>query len=351
MGAVTTAVIGLAGAGLSFAQARKLANDNKQANRDAANQMAELKRKANINVMDELNISNDLYKQELENNLQVSADLINAAREGGGREVAASAGRIGAMQTDRAEKSRLSQQQELSALEAIQTQEQADINQQLLAIDTAAIQDKAARNAQSRAAQAQQIQSGISSLGSALTSISANSDLNSLSKDDKALKKLYKDNKLKLDAQGISEIDFYKNPKLLENLNAQAAGITKYGSLAGLAQAQDNNSNPVGTIEPVYDDFSQTTTGQLNQRADEFTQGVLNESTDNRSQADIDLDNYMNSFPQAPSITGDGSFNPYNIVSQDRLFVNNNRIQMPNRVGFNSNPQSIFEKYGLTLNR
>ena len=85
MGAVTTAVIGLAGAGLSFAQARKLANDNKQANRDAANQMAELKRKANVDVMDELNISNDLYKQELENNLQVSADLINAAREGGGR--------------------------------------------------------------------------------------------------------------------------------------------------------------------------------------------------------------------------------------------------------------------------
>jgi hypothetical protein len=135
--------------------------------------------------MEELSISEDLYKQELENNLQVSADLINAAREGGGREVAATAGRIGALQTDRAEQARLSQQQELNTLEAIQAQEDADINQQLLAIDAAAMQDEAARDAQTRAAVAQQVQSGISSLGSALTSISANQPLNKLSKEDK----------------------------------------------------------------------------------------------------------------------------------------------------------------------
>lgn len=330
MGAVTTAVIGLAGAGLSFAQARKLANDNRQANRDAANKMAELKRKANVNVMDELSISDDLYKQELENNLQVSADLINAAREGGGREVAASAGRIGAMQTDRAEKARLSQQQELSALEAIQTQEQADINQQLLAIDTAAIQDKAARNAQSRAAQAQQIQSGISSLGSALTSISANSDLNSLSKEDRALKKLYKDNKLTLDAQGITEIDFYKNPKLLENLNAQAAGIEKFGSLSAFAAAQENNADPmnaiVGTSEKVYDSFADT--------PEAFTQNVLNNTTTQSNVNEL------------------GMFQPnYSLFDAAPPFVNDTRMNVPNRVGFNLNPQSIFEKYGLTLNR
>ena len=281
MGAVTTAIIGIAGAGLSFAQARRLADANRDANRAAAEKMAELKKQANVNVMEELSISEDLYKQELENNLQVSADLINAAREGGGREVAATAGRIGALQTERAEQSRLSQQQELNTLEAIQAQEDADINQQLLAIDAAAMQDEAARDAQTRAAVAQQVQSGISSLGSALTSISANQPLNKLSKEDKALRKLYSKNKNILEAADISEIDFYKNPKLLDDLlnkpvmseydkmtqdilkNVDKKIKKNKGSYQDLMSRfnmqQKLSGNPVPNFSLLEDDFSLTT--------------------------------------------------------------------------------------------
>ena len=81
MGAVTTIAIGLAGAGLSFYQASQLEAANTEANRAAAEEMKRLKKQAGVNVMDELSLNTEVFEKELENNLQVSADFIDAAQE------------------------------------------------------------------------------------------------------------------------------------------------------------------------------------------------------------------------------------------------------------------------------
>ena len=131
MAAVTTLILGGIGAGLSFAQAAKVADNNREANRKAAAEMQKLKDRAEIKFTDGLTLNNDLFAQQFEQNLQVSADLINAAQEAGPREVAALAGKIGASQGMQAEAIRMAKQGRMQDIEEKQIEESSDINQQL----------------------------------------------------------------------------------------------------------------------------------------------------------------------------------------------------------------------------
>lgn len=331
MGAVTTIAIGLAGAGLSFYQASQLEAANTEANRAAAEEMKRLKKQAGVNVMDELSLNTEVFEKELENNLQVSADFIDAAQEGDARTLASSAGKIGAIQTEQAERARLAQMEQLNKIEALQLAEQGDINQQLLAMDAAQMQDKAGRDAQTRQAVAAANASGVAALGSALTSVSANSSLTKLSKEDKALKKLYGKNKLMLDAQNISESDFYKNPNMLEDLSFQAKGVEKFGSLTAFYEQQENNpgslNDPIGNMEPNYENYLDSPGG--------MTADVLKKST---------ATNYQ---PGAFGVLPQNEFNrTTSLYGPPSMFD----IQTPNQRGFmNANPENIFAKYGLSL--
>lgn len=249
MGAATavTVGLGLAGAGLSFAQARKLASDNREANRLAAAQMAELRKRAEIKFTDELSLNQDIYQEEIEQNLQVSADLINAAQEAGPREVAALAGRIGASQTQTAEAIRLSKMQRQDEIEAAQIEEESAINQQLLAMDVAQMQDKAARDAQTRAGVASATMSGVQALGSALTSVAENAPLYAKSTEARQAGKVFEKNKGLLTKAGISKAQYVLDPAKYQNIifNTDGSRIADVGVKAIDVSATDMKVDPI----------------------------------------------------------------------------------------------------------
>ena len=266
MGAITTIAIGLGSAGLSFAQASKAAEDNREANRQAAKEMAKLKDRAGVKFTDKLSLNTDLYEQQFEQNLQVNADLVNAAREAGPREVAALAGRIGASQTAANEAVRLSQTDRLQEIEALQMGEQSEINQQLLAIETAQLQDKAARDAQTRQVVAGATMSGINSLTNMATTLAKSTPENPLSKDKKALKNT-------LDKNNISYADYTANPDQYKNLffNADGSpiedGLMSLGTLPVGLEMPKPSVNKDGS-DPVIQNTLDLQKKQLNQLTD-----------------------------------------------------------------------------------
>ena len=221
MGVVTTIALGVASAGLSFAQASQLAKDNREANRLAAADMAKLKERANIKFTDKLSLNTDLYEQQYEQNLQLNTDLVNAARESGPREVAALAGKIGASQTAANEAIRLSQTNRLQEIETLQMAEGSEINQQVLAMETAQLQDKTARDAQTRQGVASATMSGVNALVNTATTLAANTPENPMSKENKAIKNT-------LDKNGVSFAEYRTNPDKYKNLftNADGSPIT-----------------------------------------------------------------------------------------------------------------------------
>ena len=266
MGAITTIAIGLGSAGLSFAQASKAAEDNRKANRQAAKEMAKLKDRAGVKFTDKLSLNTDLYEQQFEQNLQVNADLVNAAREAGPREVAALAGRIGASQTAANEAVRLSQTDRLQEIETLQMGEQSEINQQLLAIETAQLQDKSARDAQTRQVVAGATMSGINSLTNMATTLAKSTPENPLSKDKKALKNT-------LDKNNISYADYTANPDQYKNLffNADGSpledGLMSLGTLPAGLEMPKSSVNKDGS-DPVIQNTLDLQQRQLNQLTD-----------------------------------------------------------------------------------
>lgn len=266
MGAITTIAIGLGSAGLSFAQASKAAEDNRKANRQAAKEMAKLKDRAGVKFTDKLSLNTDLYEQQFEQNLQVNADLVNAAREAGPREVAALAGRIGASQTAANEAVRLSQTDRLQEIETLQMGEQSEINQQLLAIETAQLQDKSARDAQTRQVVAGATMSGINSLTNMATTLAKSTPENPLSKDKKALKNT-------LDKNNISYADYTANPDQYKNLffNADGSpledGLMSLGTLPAGLEMPKSSVNKDGS-DPVIQNTLDLQKKQLNQLID-----------------------------------------------------------------------------------
>tara|TARA_R110002050_G_scaffold3596_4_gene18803 strand:+ start:1202 stop:2269 length:1068 start_codon:yes stop_codon:yes gene_type:complete len=307
MGAITTIAIGLGSAGLSFAQASKAAEDNREANRQAAKEMAKLKDRAGVKFTDKLSLNTDLYEQQFEQNLQVNADLVNAAREAGPREVAALAGRIGASQTAANEAVRLSQTDRLQEIEALQMGEQSEINQQLLAIETAQLQDKAARDAQTRQVVAGATMSGINSLTNMATTLAKDIPENPMSKDTKALKST-------LDKNNISYADYTANPDQYKNLffNADGSpledGLMSLGTLPAGLEMPKSSVNKDGS-DPVIQNTLDLQKKQLNQLTDiDAVSPFLNNGlTDKELMDESIVEMNYNTGP-----------NPNNIIGQQR---------------------------------
>jgi len=252
MGVVTTLAIGAAGAGLSFAQAAKLANDNREANRKAAAEMQKLKDRAEIKFTDGLSLNNDLYAQQFEQNMQVSADLINAAQEAGPREVAAMAGKLGASQAQQNEAIRISKQGRMIDIEEKQLAESSEINQQLLAIETAQMQDKAGRDAQTKEAVAGATMSGLGSLTSALTTAASMQPLNKASKAAKQAGDVFDANKSLLDKAGITKEMYQLDPSKYQSVifNSDGSNILTEGVTDLTTNMLSKGLQPIETTMP-----------------------------------------------------------------------------------------------------
>ena len=174
MAAVTAAVIGIVGSGVSAVQSFQAASDAKeassQADTAAAEAMADAKRRAEKDAYSGLAIPLDAYEAEFENNLQTQTQSVEALQEGDARGLAAGVGAIGAQATNAAEGTRIEMGEEISDLNMMKAESKDSINQQLIEMDVANAREQNQRRADADAFRAQSINSGINSVTSGLQS-------------------------------------------------------------------------------------------------------------------------------------------------------------------------------------
>lgn len=152
---------------MSFNQALKANNLQKQAQRDAENAMQEAKKILGVNYMAGLSIQKEPYELEREALLAQGAQAIQAGVESE-RGSAATAGRVQEQMNLAQAAQRIAMQQELSNLEKLKAEGDKDVAEKLgsLALSEAEGQQTIAREAAKEKAAA--IQSGIASATSAL---------------------------------------------------------------------------------------------------------------------------------------------------------------------------------------
>lgn len=172
MAAVTTAVVGIASAGvsatMSFKAAAKAKSAADKANADAAKAMADAKRKAEKDNFASLNVPLDAFEAEFENNLAVAQQNTEALQEGDARALAAGVGRIGAEAAATAEGTRINMGEQISELNMDKALSKDAINQQLIEMDVANAKEQNMRMRDSEALVASNMQSGIQSVGQGL---------------------------------------------------------------------------------------------------------------------------------------------------------------------------------------
>ena len=118
-------------AGMSFAQAGKQRQLQKQAENDAAQALEEARKRTEVNYYEQLGINKEPYALEREALLVQGATGMQAAMEGDERGVAAAAGRIQAAQNQAQAQVTSAMGTEMSNLEKLQAQEDSrlrDIN-------------------------------------------------------------------------------------------------------------------------------------------------------------------------------------------------------------------------------
>ena len=222
MAAVTAAVVGIVGSGVSAVQSFSAAADAKeastQANEAAAEAMADAKRKAEKDSYSGLAIPLDAYEAEFENNLQTQTQSVEALQEGDARGLAAGVGAIGAQATNAAEGTRIEMGEEISDLNMMKAQSKDSINQQLIEMDVANAREQNQRRADSDAFRAQSINSGINSVTSGLQSAADLVPLYKNNKNFQADSKTFKNAdgtpaKLMSERQNKKDFNFYQQGK------------------------------------------------------------------------------------------------------------------------------------------
>jgi len=230
MAAVTAAVIGIVGSGVSAVQSFQAASDakeaSKQADTAAAEAMADAKRRAEKDAYSGLAIPLDAYEAEFENNLQTQTQSVEALQEGDARGLAAGVGAIGAQATNAAEGTRIEMGEEISDLNMMKAQSKDSINQQLIEMDVANAREQNQRRADSDAFRAQSINSGINSVTSGLKSAASIVPLYKNDKDFQKDSKIFK----KEDgtpAKLMSEREAARDAKFFER-DQKRRGVGKY---------------------------------------------------------------------------------------------------------------------------
>jgi len=154
-------------AGMSFAQAGKQRNLQKQAENDAALALAEARKRTEVNYYEQLGINKEPYALEREALLVQGATGMQAAMEGDERGVAAAAGRIQAAQNQAQQQVTSAMGTEMSGLNKLVAQEDSRLRDINLNLDIGSIQgaQQAASDAGKAAAAA--TTAGFTSLASA----------------------------------------------------------------------------------------------------------------------------------------------------------------------------------------
>ncbi len=152
--------------GMSFAQASKQKNAMQDAQKKAAERMADARKKLDVNYLDALSLPMEAYEQERLAMLNASAQAVQAGAEGESRGAGAVAGRVLDANQKGQAVSRAQMAKDMYNLEASQLEEDSrlrDLNAQLDLQEVEGAQIAAARADENRAMATQQ---GIQGLGS-----------------------------------------------------------------------------------------------------------------------------------------------------------------------------------------
>lgn len=154
-------------AGMSFAQAGKQRNLQKQAENEATQALDEARKRLDVNVYEQLGINKEPYALEREALLVQGATGMQAAMEGEERGVAATAGRIQAAQNQAQQRVTEAMGAEMSNLDKLKAAEEANLMRANLELDKGQIMgaQQAARDAGNAASAS--TQAGFASLASA----------------------------------------------------------------------------------------------------------------------------------------------------------------------------------------
>ena len=213
MSVMTAVAIGSAVVGgvMSFSQAAAARNAKEQADSDAAAFLADARSKAEKDYFAGLNVPLDAYEAELENNLINTTTAIEALQEGDVRALASGVAGVSAQASQNAEAIRIKQSQEMFALDKMKAENKDAMNQQMVAMDTAAAQDAAKRAADSQQQVAASTTAGIQSIVGGVTAGIEASPLYGKSKADIQLKRT-------LERNGITMAEYTTNPAKYEDL-------------------------------------------------------------------------------------------------------------------------------------
>jgi hypothetical protein len=174
MAAITSAVIGtglgIAQAAGGFTQAVKSKRAARQAEQDAAKLFADARRRANVNVYEELSVPFDAYERGFEANLQADMQALSALQDADSRALIGGVGRIGAQQEAQAEGMRIAMADEMFNLDKLKADAEENIKQQNIAMDVAEARREDQKRREALQMRQQGLEQGISGLGSAMTS-------------------------------------------------------------------------------------------------------------------------------------------------------------------------------------
>lgn len=176
MAAITSAVIAVGTATMSFVQAAKQKEAADDANTEAARLMADAKKRAEVDNFEELSVPTESYEAEFEANLAADQQAVQALQEGDARSLAAGVGRIGSQQAEEAEDTRIAMGQDLYNLDVTKAESRDAVNQQLIALDVGEAGDKAQMGSDLLAASSDSFSQGVSSVGSGLSSFGDTQD-------------------------------------------------------------------------------------------------------------------------------------------------------------------------------
>ncbi len=222
MALTTATIIALGGAAVGGATnlvaAGKARDQQRKADKAAGRLLADARAKIEKDFYEGLKLPTDAYDQAYEANAQSQRESVEALQQADARSLAAGVGRVGALSNENTQKIRAQQSQEMFALDKLKAEGKDNMNQQLIQMDVAAAQDKAARAAQAdekvgmlQAGAAQALIGGVTAAAEAQA-------LNPVSKADRELSKSYDKNKSIFTKNNISRSEYLKDPSKYANL-------------------------------------------------------------------------------------------------------------------------------------
>jgi len=171
MAVTTAAVVGIAATatttGMSFANARKQRVLAEQARDNANKAMEDARKRLDVNYYDQLAIKKEPYELQREALVSLGGQAVEAGREAGPRNVAATAGRVQMASNEAQADVRTSMNKELSDLSMLSAQEDSrlrDVNTQLDLANVEGAQQAARDAQQARSAAIAQGMEGVTSL-------------------------------------------------------------------------------------------------------------------------------------------------------------------------------------------